>query len=89
MWLFNHWDTVDKSRFEESKLRELEAKVRAMELQNMKKDPNYVQPGVDPDLVYNAPKEKESSFGWVWISLVIITLALFGTMLYFFFRRRY
>ena len=87
MWLFNHWNTVDKSRFEESKLRELEAKVKEMERQNIKRDPNYVQPGVDPDLMYQAPKEEGSSF-WVWFFIIVVALSVIGGGSYFLLRRR-
>ena len=51
-WMFHHWDSVDYSRFQEAKLRELEAKVKQMEASGMKRDPNYVDPGVDPDIQY-------------------------------------
>lgn len=52
-WLFHHWNHIDKSRFEEDRLRELEEKIAEMEAQGLERDPDYVMPGGDPDLQYS------------------------------------
>jgi hypothetical protein len=58
-WLFHHWDSVDKRRFDEAKLRELETKIEQMEKEGMVRDPNFVMPEADPDLQY-AEEELEN-----------------------------
>jgi len=83
MWMFHHWDTVDKSRFEESKLKELEAKVKQMEQQGVKRDINYTQPGVDSDLMYNKTENESVSntVAW-WIVLMVASGILISSLVY-------
>jgi hypothetical protein len=52
-WLFHHWHQIDKSRFDEVRLQDLEAQIARLENEGMERDPNYVLPGVDPDLQYS------------------------------------
>ena len=42
LWLFNHWDTVDRSRFDQQKLAALESEIAAMKQKGLKPDPNFV-----------------------------------------------
>ncbi len=53
MWLFNHWGSVDHSRFDNARIRDLETRFKDLEAKGVKPDPNYNEPGVDPDLAYN------------------------------------
>jgi len=41
LWFFHHWDTVDRSRFSETRLREMELEVARLKAQGIKADPNY------------------------------------------------
>jgi hypothetical protein len=91
IWLFHHWDTVDKSRFDEQRLRDLEYKMKQMERDGVKRDPNYVQPGVDQDLIYASvpaaveKKTEKSGIGWIgWALLIlfIIGVTFVGVWMY-------
>ncbi len=103
-WLFHHWDHIDKSRFDEARLRELEAKFEEMEKQGMKRDPNYVMPEVDPDLQYSEEElenlqeakdviemeaEREGdSGGFGWLAIFLVGIIIVGGV-YFVAVRRY
>ena len=101
-WMFHHWDHVDKSRFDEARLRELEAKVAQMEKEGVQRDPNYVEPGADPDLQYsdeelaNLQEAKEvaeleaapASSGFGWLAMLLVAIAV-GGGIYFVAVRRY
>lgn len=103
-WLFHHWDSVDKRRFDEEHLRELEVKMEEMEAQGMVRDPNYVMPEVDPDLQYsdeelvNLQEAKEvldfesetgeDKGGFGWLTVFLIGLVVVGGF-YFVAVRRY
>ena len=52
MFWFHHWNEISPSRsyFDQQKYDELEKKVQALEKQGVKRDPNYLDPDVDPDL---------------------------------------
>jgi hypothetical protein len=52
MWLFHHWNQVDHRRFDEARLRDLERQMAEMRAKGAQPDPTYVEPGIDPDLVY-------------------------------------
>jgi hypothetical protein len=52
-WMFHHWDNIDKRRLDGVKLQELETKMEQMEQEGSVRDPNYMMPGVDPDLQYS------------------------------------
>ena len=103
-WLFHHWGSVDKSRFDEARLQELEAKFAQMEKEGTVRDPNYVMPGVDPDLQYsdeeldNLQEAKDVSEmeaeqtsgggGFGWLMIFLIGLVIVGGI-YFIAVRRY
>jgi hypothetical protein len=74
MWLFNHWNTVDRSRFDDARIRDLEAKFRDLEARGYKPDPEYDEPGIDPDLAYNKDaayaQHRSGSLTWLfWTTL--------------------
>ena len=100
-WLFHHWDSVDKSRFEEQRLRELEAKMAEMRAQGMQRDPNYTMAGVDPDLQYSdeelanlqdakdvAQYEEDRAHGVSWLTIFLVGMVIVGGI-YFTAIRRY
>lgn len=61
-WAYHHRDSMDDARYRELLAKDvaLEAKVKAMEAEGIKRDPNYLPEGVDEDLVYSKPKQPES-----------------------------
>lgn len=103
-WLFHHWNTIDKSRFDERRLRELESKIEQMEQEGMERDPDYSIPGVEPDLQYSDQElanlqdakevmEFESDVGegeggFGWVTIFLIGLVVVGGV-YFVAVRRY
>lgn len=79
LWMFHHWDSIDKSRFDDQKRAELEARVRELERQGVKRDPNYVQPVPDP------PENKKESSNTSWVIgfiIVFVILLIIGYILY-------
>jgi|GEM_PF-6651963 len=93
-WMFNHWDSMDHSRFQEAKIRELELKFKELEAQGKKRDPNYVDPGVDRDLQYaksSVDYGHETGVGSIILIvvcfLVFIALVIWATWLIFFRKR--
>jgi hypothetical protein len=103
-WLFHHWDSIDKSRFEPGRLQEVEAKIQQMEEEGMEPDPHYTMLAVDPDLQYSDEEladlqeakdvidfesgEPESTGGFAWITMFLICLVAVGGV-YFVAIRRY
>ena len=100
-WLFHHWDSVDKSRFEEQRLRELEAKMAEMRAQGFQRDSNYTMAGVDPDLQYSdeelanlqdakdvAQYEEDQARGVSWLTIFLVGMVIVGGI-YFTAIRRY
>ncbi len=93
-WLFHHWDSIDKSRFDQERVWAVEAKIKQMEQEGMEPDPNYNMPGVDPDLQYTdeelanlqeakdvidfESEEPESTRGFAWVTMFLICLVTVG-----------
>jgi hypothetical protein len=52
MFWFHHWNEISpyRSYFDDAQYRSLEARVRQLEQQGTQRDPNYLDPNVDPDL---------------------------------------
>jgi len=90
MWLFNHWNSVDRSRFDDARVRELEARFRDLEARGYKPDPNYAEPGIDPDLAYRRDAAYEQhhpgSLAWLFWVTVVGAVLVWGTW-YVFIRR--
>ena len=89
MWLFNHWNQVDHSRFDEARLRDAERQIAEMKARGLKPDSNYVEPGVDPDLVYRKDvlaRPEESHWGGWFLGFLLVCGA--GFALLFVFTRR-
>jgi hypothetical protein len=87
LFWFHHWNTISPHRdyFEQKEFAEMEARVKALEQQNTKRDENYLEPGVDPDLqfsedyqqkhmgdIYNTNKNPVSA-GGIIVTLIIIS----------------
>lgn len=100
IWLFHHWDTVDKSRFDKQRLSQLELEVARMKSQGVKQDSGYVQPGVDRDLQfqnvsYDKPIQAKPEddglgfFGWLGLIIGIILLCIAGWLIYKYLRGDY
>ena len=103
-WLFHHWNSIDKSRFDEARLRELEDKVEEMEAQGIERDPNYTLPGMEPDLQYSdeelenlqeakevlefEAEREEDKSGFGWLTIFLVGLVAVGGI-YFVAVRRY
>ncbi len=94
-WLYNHKDQMDPVRYEEMKQKdkELEARLKVLETQGAQKDPSYIPPGVERDLMYSdeyvksAYVEKtKSGFPWIW---VFVSLLVVTGMAYFVFIRKW
>jgi len=52
MFWFHHWSEISpyRSYFDQQQYDKLEKRVQELENQGVKKDPNYLDPDVDPDL---------------------------------------
>lgn len=89
-FLYHNRDSIDRARYEELLRNDenMRRRVAELETQQIKRDPSYVPPGIDRDLMYSedvvkqAHKEKNtSSFPWGW---VLIGLLVLGGGLFFF-----
>lgn len=81
MWMFNHWGQIDRSRFDEGRLRDLERQVAEMKAKGLQPDPNYVEPGVDADLIYRKDVvEEESNLGGWLLGFLILCGAGCGVL---------
>ncbi len=97
-WVYNHRDSIDPQRYAELRRQDadLDRRLQALETQGVAKNPSYVPPGIDRDMMYSDEKVKEvyaeanrSSFPWGWAFGILI----FGGGIYLvfygrFFRRR-
>jgi len=90
MWLFNHWNNVDHSRFDDARIRDLEARFGDLEARGYKRDPNYTEPGIDPDLAYHKDaayeQHRPGSLAWLFWGTVGGSVLLWG--IWFVFIRR-
>lgn len=95
-WAYHHRDSMDDARYRELLARDatLEAKVKAMEAEGIKRDPNYLPEGVDEDLVYSKPdiateKEDDGTGFFTWL-LVLTIIGGAGYLAYYFgFKKKY
>lgn len=94
-WVYHHRDQIDPARFEELKKKDatLEKRIAELEAQGVKKDPSYVPPGIEEDLMYKDEyvkgayeKTKKSSFPWFW---AVFFPLLVGSFVYLFFFHRW
>jgi hypothetical protein len=55
LFWYHHWDDIYAYRnyFEAAQFANMEARIRALEAQNIVRDANYLEPGVDPDLQFS------------------------------------
>ena len=63
---------------------------RALEARGYKRDPNYVDPGVDPDLAYrkDVAYQRQGSGALAKIFWTLVALAFLGWLFWFIFIRR-
>ena len=90
---------MDDARYRELLARDatLEAKVKAMEAEGIKRDPNYLPEGVDEDLVYSKPpqsiaateKEDDGTGFFTWLLVLTIIGGAGYAAYYFGFRKKY
>jgi hypothetical protein len=88
MWLFNHWNNVDRSRFDDARVRDLEEKFRDLEARGYRRDPNYTEPGIDPDLAYRRDQAYGGSSGLARFFWGMIIVAILLWLAWFVFVRR-
>lgn len=89
-WLFHHWDNIDHSRFDNQRVQELERKFKELDAKGVKRDPNYVESGIDPDLTVKKEAAYKEGSGWLWwtfIATIVIAVIATGAW-YVFIRRR-
>lgn len=90
--IYHHRDEMDPERYKEllAKDAALEAKVKELEAQGVKKDPSYVPPELkdNKDLMYSDAAVKaaydedhSSSFPWFWTIVVVVVV---GGIIFFF-----
>ncbi len=100
LFWYNHWYALSqyRSAFDQQKWAEMEARVAQLEAQGVKRNPDYLDPKVAPDLQFSrqfvaahpglvyAGKKRGGSFFWVFVG---ISVALAGgwTVWYVFIRR--
>ncbi len=55
LFWYHHWNEISPYRnyFQAKQYSDMEARVKALEQQNIKKDPNYLEPKVSADLQYS------------------------------------
>lgn len=55
MFWHHHWNDISPYRdhFNAAEFAEMEARVKSLEEQGVERDPNYLEPGVDPDLQFS------------------------------------
>lgn len=84
MWAYNHRDEMDEKRYQEmlAKNSELAAKIATLEAGNTTKDPNYVPPGIDQDLIYADTAVQEETVSGV-VTVIIILGFISGAILLF------
>ena len=59
---YNHWNDIYPYRdnFEAAQFAEMEGRIKALEAQNVARDPNYMEPGVDPDLMFSSDYQEKN-----------------------------
>ncbi len=88
MWLFNHWNNIDHSRFDDARVRDLEARFSDLEAKGYKRDPNYSEPGVDPDLAYRKDVAYGNHGSRVWLFWTTVGGAVLVWGIWYVFVRR-
>lgn len=90
--IYHHRDEMDPERYKEllAKDAALEAKIKELEAQGVKKDPSYVPPDLkdNKDLMYSDAavkaaydEEHSSSFPWFWTMVAVVAI---GGIIFFF-----
>ena len=95
LFWYNHWSEISpyRNNFDQAKFNEMEARVKELEQQKVAKDPNYLEPGVDPDLQFSSEYQQshvsdiyytdksgssaQSVFGTIFMLIIIVALLLY------------
>jgi hypothetical protein len=100
LFWYHHWNTLSqyRSAFDQQKWAEMEARVAQLEARGVKRNPDYLDPNVAPDLQFSrqfvaahpdlvyAGKKSGGSYFWVFVGLAV-ALAGGWTVWYVFIRR--
>ena len=90
MWMFHHWNTVDKTRFDDKKRMELEQRVKELESQGYKRDPNYVQPVPQPTQTQSTDSDDIDGLSvFLWVVFISTVIFIILIIWFFYFRRPY
>lgn len=62
LFWYHHWSDISPYRnyFEAAQFAEMESRISKLEAQNVARDPNYMEPGVDPDLMFSSDYEQNN-----------------------------
>ncbi len=62
MFWFHHWSEISpyKSYFNQQEYEKLEKRVEELEKQGVQRDPNYIEPGIDPDLQFSQQYQEQN-----------------------------
>lgn len=88
MFWYHHWHDIHPYRnyFDDHQFRQMEERIRRLEQQNIARDPNYLEPGIDPDLQFSSEYTEKNldrvyytnkyskPVGNPWLTIVIIVL---------------
>ncbi|MBF0474223.1 MAG: hypothetical protein HQK59_00110 [Deltaproteobacteria bacterium] len=55
LFWYHHWNTLSQQRnmFDQQQMADMERRVKALEAKGVPRDPNYIDPKVDPDIQYS------------------------------------
>ena len=62
MFWYHHWSDIYPYRdnFEAAQFAQMESRIKQLEAQNVAKDPNYLEPDVDPDLMLSSDYQEKN-----------------------------
>lgn len=62
MFWYHHWTEIYPYRdyFEAAQFAQMESRIRALEAQNLARDTNYMEPGVEPDLAFSSDYQEKN-----------------------------
>ena len=101
----HHWNEMRHYRtyFDRQKWTQMEARVKALEAKGVKRDPNYLDPNLAPDLQFSkqfaaqnpavaypgkkAPKGEEPSGFFGWVLGLVLAMGIGGAIWFIFIRR--
>jgi hypothetical protein len=62
MFWYHHWTEISPYRdyFEAAQFAQMESRIRTLEAQNIARDTSYMEPGVDPDLMFSSDYQEKN-----------------------------